>query len=388
MPAPLTSALKTPVCTLLGCDVPVILAGMGGVARSELVAAVTEAGGFGFLGMVREPPELIRAEIARTRASTTRGFGVNPIPAATAPALLEAELEAVLAERVAAVTLFWDLRPDIVIRLRAAGCLVLCQVGSVEEAEAAADAGAQILIAQGFEAGGHVRGRIRLAELVPEIVARVSVPVLAAGGIVDGKGLAAMLRLGAQGAVIGTGFLATRESFAHDFHKNRIVAAQPGETIHTEAFHINWPIGAPVRVLANSVTRGEHGDPRSAARPVIGEEAGRPIYLFSTDSPLRNMTGDFEAMALYAGEGAGAIASIPTAAERLNAIVAEAAAILGSDDAEPVGAGPDIEPRSPACAMLEAPDAYMGFADKAELATFLNSLLEAERAGSRVGGAL
>jgi nitronate monooxygenase len=127
------STLQTPVCGLLGCDYRVVLAGMGGVARSELVAAVSEAGGFGFLGMVRESPDLIDAEIARVRAATTRDFGVNLIPAATAPELLGAELKAVTEDRVAAVTLFWDLRPDIVHRLREAGCLVLCQIGSVDD---------------------------------------------------------------------------------------------------------------------------------------------------------------------------------------------------------------------------------------------------------------
>lgn len=326
--APVIATLQTPVCRVLGCDYPIILAGMGGVARSELVAAVSEAGGFGFLGMVREPPDLIRAEISHVRAATKRAFGVNLIPAATPADLLEAELEVVIAEQVTAVTLFWDLRSHLVHRLRAAGLVVLCQIGSADEAAEAVSAGAHIVIAQGFEAGGHVRGRTELAKLIPEVVARVNVPVLAAGGIVDGKELAAALAWGAQGAVIGTGFLATRKSFAHDFHKDRIVAAKPGKTVHTEAFHINWPDGAPVRVLPNSVTRGEHGDPQAAPRQVIGEEAGRPIYLFSTNSPLRNMTGDFEAMALYAGEGAGRINSIPTAAERLAAIVGEAARII------------------------------------------------------------
>ena len=105
------------------------------------------------------------------------------------------------------------------------------------------------MIAQGFEAGGHVRGTSPLADLVAEVVARLDVPVLAAGGIVDGKGLAAALRRGAQGAVIGTGFLATQESFAHDYHKTRLVESKSGDTVHTEAFHINWPKGAAVRVL-------------------------------------------------------------------------------------------------------------------------------------------
>jgi nitronate monooxygenase len=378
------ASLQTPICGLLGCAVPVVLAGMGGVARSELVAAVSAAGGFGFLGMVREPPELIRSEIARVRAATTRDFGVNLIPAATPSDLLEAELDTVIAERVAAVTLFWDLRPDIVRRLRDAGCLVLIQVGSVREAEEAAAAGAHVVIAQGVEAGGHVRGKKNLADLVPEVVARVDVPVLAAGGIVDGTGLAAALRWGAQGAVIGTGFLATRESFAHDYHKWRVVEAKPGETVHTEAFHINWPRGARVRVLPNSVTRGEHGDPLRAERRIIGGEEGRPIYLFSTDSPLRDMTGDFEAMALYAGQGAGLITSIPSAAERLNAIVDEAMHVLGITEGAGTDEGGVIECSSPACSMHEARDAYMGYAGKAELTALLNELIEAERAGARI----
>lgn len=333
-PTLMSSTLKTPICDLLGCEFPVVLAGMGGVARSELVAAVSAAGGFGFLGMVREAPELICSEIARVREATSRNFGVNLVPAATPAKLLEAQLDVVITERGTAVTMFWDLRADLVRRLHDSGCLTLCQVGSVREAEEAEAAGAHIVIAQGFEAGGHVRGTMHLAELVPRVVSRVGVPVLAAGGIVDGKGLAAALRWGAQGVLVGTAFLATRESFAHDYHKQRIVEARPGETVHTDAFHLKWPKGAWVRVLPNSVTRGEHGDPHSGSRHVIGQQGARLIYRFGTDSPLRDMTGDFEAMALYAGEGAGRINSIPPAAERLNAIVTEARHVLDMSDAD------------------------------------------------------
>ena len=109
--------------------------------------------------------------------------------------------------------------------------------------------------------------------------------------------------------VIGTAFLASPESFAHDYHKQQIVNARPEDTILTDMFHINWPIGAPVRVLRNSATRGEKGDSFGATQ-IIGDEEGRPICLFSTNSPLRSMTGDFEAMALYAGLGVGRIESI------------------------------------------------------------------------------
>jgi nitronate monooxygenase len=319
--------LHTPVCGLLGCDLPIVLAGMGGVARSELVAAVTEAGGFGFLGMVRERPELITAEIAAVRARSARPFGVNLIPAATEPGLLEAELAACLAAKVAAVTLFWDLSLETVKRLRGEGVLVVCQVGSRDEARAAEDAGADVLIAQGVEAGGHVRGLTPLHALLAEVLPAVDAPVLAAGGLVDGDDLAAVMALGAQGGVFGTAFLATQESFAHDYHKRRIVEAAPGVTVRTYDFHINWPPNAAVRVLPNSVTRGERGDPMAVgARQVIGAEGDRPIYLFSTDSPLRSMTGDFEAMALYAGQGCGRISDVPPAGERLRTIADRALA--------------------------------------------------------------
>lgn len=379
--------LHTPVCDLLCCDQPIVLAGMGGVARSELVAAVAEAGGFGFLGMVRESPELIGSEIAAVRTRTARTFGVNLIPAATKPALLEAELTACIAAKVHAVALFWDLSPAVIVRLRAAGILVVCQVGSAAEARAAERAGADILIAQGWEAGGHVRGEIALQPLLRDIVSQVNSPVLAAGGIADGAGMAAAMMLGAQGVVMGTAFLATPESFAHDYHKRRIVDAGPDDTVHTEIFHINWPTGAAVRVLSSGVTRGERGDPLAVERVVIGADGHRDIFLFSTDSPLRSTTGEFEAMALYAGQGVGRLAAIVPAGNRLRAIATEASALL-NPPVRPTGPETLNGTRSPVCYADGAPDSYMGFATREELVVELNVLLEAERAGARVGARL
>ena len=381
--------LHTPVCELLACEQPIVLAGMGGVARSELVAAVTEAGGFGFLGMVRERPEFITAQIMEVRARTSKPFGVNLVPAATKPALLDAELTACIEAKVHAVTLFWDLNPPIIERLRNAGVLVVCQVGSASEAVAAERAGADILIAQGWQAGGHVRGHTALQVLLADVVARVRLPVLAAGGIVDGAGLAAALALGAQGVVVGTGFLATSESFAHDYHKRRIVEARPDETLHTEIFHINWPANSAVRVLPNSVTRGEHGDPYTPERQIVGADGARNILLFSTDSPLRSMTGNLEAMAIYAGQGAAGIAAIVPAGERLREMAAQARAILDARGSatETVGQEP-VEVNSTVCNAKEAGDIYMGFADRDELLNELTILLEAERAGARVGASL
>jgi nitronate monooxygenase len=377
----MATPLHRPVCDLLGCVHPIVLAGMGGVTRSELVAAVTEAGGFGFLGMVREPPRLIQSEVEALRARGIKRFGVNLIPAATDRSLLEAQLSTCIRLGVPVVGLFWNVSLKLVARLRAAGVVVICQVGSTTEARAVEQAGAQVVIAQGAEAGGHVRGDRPLYDLIPEIAAETELPVLAAGGLTDGSDLATVLSLGAQGAVFGTALIATPESFAHDFHKQRLIAANGHDTVLTEAFHINWPRGAKVRVLANSATRGEHGDPFSEGRTVIGDDAGRSIYLFSTDSPLRSMTGEFEAMALYAGEGVGRLTAIISAAERVRAIAAEASGLLEANGASSPEA---VELASPACLAHQMDDGHMGFASRDELVPALNELLEAERAGARV----
>ncbi|HTJ89218.1 MAG TPA: DUF6306 domain-containing protein [Acidocella sp.] len=196
--------LYRPVCDLLGCTYPVVLAGMGGVSRADLVVAVTEAGGFGFFGMAREPPALIRSEIQRVRAGTRRRFGVNLVPAETDAGLLEAQIANCIETGVPVIGLFSGLSTALVQSLRRANIVVVCQAGSAWEARAAQEAGAHVVIAQGCEAGGHVRGETPLQSLLPDVVASVNVPVLAAGGIVSGADVATALALGAQGAVIDT----------------------------------------------------------------------------------------------------------------------------------------------------------------------------------------
>lgn len=311
------------VSQTLGCQHPILLAGMGGVARSQLVSAVTNAGGFGFLGMVREPSSLISREIARVRAQTDRPFGVNLIPAATEPDLLEAEVAVCIEEKVFSVGLFWDLSESLVKRLVDHEILVVCQVGSAPEAVAAQKAGASIIVAQSVEAGGHVRGLTNSDELIQEVRRNIDLPLVAAGGIATGKQIFDAFVAGAEGVMIGTAFIATEESFAHPYHKQRIVDAGQNDTILTTDFHINWPRDAKVRVLRNSVTNGEYGDPNAKTSKVIGDEEGRPIYLFSTDSPLRSMTGSFEAMALYAGTGTKEVHSILPAAQVVHSLALE-----------------------------------------------------------------
>lgn len=306
---------------------------MGGVARSELVAAVAEAGGYGILGMVRESPDLIAAEIDAVRTRTTRPFAVNLIPAATDPALLDAELGICIDRAVPTMCFFWDVVPSAVARAKAAGCLVLHQVGSLKAALEAEASGVDVLIVQGVEAGGHVHGTSGALILVEQVARAVKLPVIASGGFATGASLVAALSLGAQAIHCGTAFLATSESFAHAFHKNRVIAATAEETVYTDAFALNWPPASPVRVIANSVTKalgtdlmGHHPD--GIPREPIAEDAGRALMKFSTDSPLRSTSGDLEAMALFAGQSVSLIDTLPTAAERVTAIMTEAAAAL------------------------------------------------------------
>lgn len=329
----MTTPLKTPICDLLGCTYPVLQAGMGGVARSELAAAVSGAGGFGCLGMVRESPELIAQEIRQVRARTNRAFGVNLIPSATEPDLFARELSACIEAGVRTMIYFWDVLPSAVERAKAAGMTVIYQVGSVEQARIAEDAGADAIIAQGVEAGGHVMGGVTSLVLLPAIARAVDVPVIGSGGFADGAGLVAALALGAQGIHCGTAFLATEESFAHDVHKDRVVQADYRQTTHTDAYAINWPKGSPVRVLSNAMTDGLGNDlfghdPDAIAREQVAEEEGRPIYLWSTDSPLRNMTGELDRLAMFAGQVAGRIDSVRPAAAVVEEIMQDAAAIL------------------------------------------------------------
>jgi len=246
--------LRTPLCDLLGCEVPVMLAGMGGVARSELAAAVAEAGGYAQLGMVREDPALIAREVAALRAATARPFAMNLIPAATEPGLLDRQIGTCLDLGVETFSFFWDVMPAVVRRVIDRGARVIHQVGTLEAARTAEDAGCMLVVAQGVEAGGHVHGETGMLPLVEAVARAIRLPVVASGGIASGAGLVAALAAGAVGVQCGTAFLATRESFAHDYHKARVVAAGSADTVLTDVFVLNWPAHAAVRVIANSVT--------------------------------------------------------------------------------------------------------------------------------------
>jgi NAD(P)H-dependent flavin oxidoreductase YrpB (nitropropane dioxygenase family) len=257
--------LRTPVCELLGIDVPVVQAGMGPLTSAELVAAVSNAGGLGILGAVLRPADALRAEIHRIRELTDRPFGVNHVLA-----LLDAEaMEVTLDERVPVLSTSWGDIGPYVTRAHDLGMKMIHQVVTASQAAQAAEAGADVVIAQGTDGGGHV-GAVGTMPLVPRAVdASAPVPVLAAGGIVDGRGLAAALALGAQGVLMGTRFLATAEAPCPPAWQQAILAANESDTVRSTLF--DDAIGMPVPGSEVRAIRNQFQD------EWIGREAGCPL---------------------------------------------------------------------------------------------------------------
>lgn len=235
---------------LCDIDVPIFQAGLGGVAGPDLAAAVSQAGGLGHLGCIRRSAADVRAWIRATRERTDRPFGVNLVPPGGGPDGFEAQLAVVLEERPRVLSLFWGDFSAVIPRAKAAGIVTMVQVGSITEARKAARDGADIIIAQGIEAGGHVRGKIGLLALLPAVIeAAAPLPVLAAGGIADASAVDTVLRLGAAGAWVGTRFVASHESLAHDIYKQRLVAAHTDDTYHGHFYSYGWKLGTPYRAI-------------------------------------------------------------------------------------------------------------------------------------------
>ncbi|MCP9210437.1 NAD(P)H-dependent flavin oxidoreductase [Streptomyces sp. NEAU-Y11] len=327
MPAhPHPSSLTTPLCRRLGIDVPLVQAPIGSAVSPELVAAVSNAGGLGMLALTWTPVEEIAPTIDRVRELTDRPFGANLVldfPIAE-------RLDACLERRVPVISTFWADPATCSDRIHAAGAIHLHAVGSADEARHAADAGADAVVAQGWEAGGHVRGLTATLPLVPAVVDAVSpLPVIAAGGIADGRGLAAVLTLGAQAAWMGTRFLAATEARTHDIYRRRIVDAVTEEAYYTGCFDGGWP-NAPHRSLRNStLTSWEAADSPLSTRPgegdIVALDAEGAQYLRYQDAvPLVGMTGDLDSMALYAGQSAGLVHEVLPASTIVARTVAEA----------------------------------------------------------------
>jgi nitronate monooxygenase len=320
--------ISTRFTRMLDIRHPVVLAPLGGVGRAELVAAVCNAGGLGILGMNRMSPDFIREQIRKTRALTSRPFGVNAIPPCAPAPGFENQLNVCLEEHVPVLSLFWCDAAPFVERCHAAGIAVMLAVGSADEARRAAASGVDVIVAQGLEAGGHVRNDVGLMPLLPTVVEAVApTPVLAAGGIVNGHGLAAALSLGAEGVVVGTRFVASAECEAHPDYKKRLLSAQETDTIHSETFHIGWPPHSPHRVLRNAITDGAAAPSGPIARIRQGDQTV-DVPAFSIIPPTITTVGQTELMANYAGQGVGLIHDILPAAAIVNQMVSEAEATI------------------------------------------------------------
>jgi NAD(P)H-dependent flavin oxidoreductase YrpB (nitropropane dioxygenase family) len=325
--------LHTSLCDRLGIAVPIIGAPLGIVGGAALPAAISEAGGLGLMSFDANPPELLRAAIARVRSLTKKPFGVNVL----LPLAQAKQVEVCIAERVPVLSFFWGDPSPYVAAAHAAGITVVHQVGSVAEARAAAAAGVDVVIAQGWEAGGHVAGTVATSVLVPRVVDAIApTPVAAAGGIADARGVAAVLALGAQAAVVGTRFLASAEACAHARYRELLLAASEEDTVHTTLFGGGWP-HAPHRALrtpfvAEWLADEGRGSAERPDEPVIGETtfAGFrvPVQRFASTPPNADATGDIDAMALLMGQSAGLVDRVLPAAQIVRDLAAGAEAII------------------------------------------------------------
>jgi len=324
--------MKTALCTCLGIDAPIILAPMGGAVGPALAAAVSNAGGLGMLPLWRAAPENLRKQIRETRALTAKPFGVNlnlEFPQ-------EERLDVCLAENVPVISLFWRESAAPVRRAKDAGATVLQTVDSAAAARRARDNGVDVVVAQGWESGGHVRGTVAVLPLIPAVVDAVGdMPVVAAGGIADGRGLAAVLALGAAGAWIGTRFLASQEAAIHPHYRERLLQASEDDTVFLpDLFDVNWRT-APHRVLRNKTVDAWEaaGRPPSGARPGEGEVIARSqlagdVVRYQSYTPGTDAEGDIDALSLWAGQSVGLVSVVKPAGEIVREIVRDAETTL------------------------------------------------------------
>ncbi len=325
--------LKTELSKALGLETPLINAGMAFVAGPALAAAVSNAGGLGMLGTGMAPPEGLRQMVQATRALTSRPFGVDLIGTFTE----EAHIDVLVQEKLAVAVFFWDLpSAAAVAKLRHANIRYWMQVGRTLEAAAAIAQGAEALVIQGSEAGGHSRSEAPLAQLLPRMLkAFPKVPMIAAGGIFDGAGMAAALCLGAQAVWCGTRFLASSEANAHEGYKQAVVNAGARGTEITRVFGPEWP-GQQMRVLVNKAVVTARGREAAALAESEGELIGSvemggstlPVPRYSAILPTPEFKADLDWSCLTAGECAADIQSVEPAGDIVRAMTVDASRIF------------------------------------------------------------
>lgn len=294
---------------------------IGPAATPELVSAVTRTGALGALAASWTKPETLQRQLRAIQRAAGVDYCVNLVLAFDQ----EERLEVVLDERARYVSFSWGIDDKLIERARERGAVVLVQVGDAASAVAAAERGAQVIIAQGVEAGGHVQGRTPLLELVREMRAVLELPIVAAGGIADIASARAALEAGASAVASGTAFLVAHEADVHPTYVERLLHADATDTVLTTVFDVGWP-DAPHRVLRNpTYTMWESaGRPTRGARhgegEIVGTRNDSPIVRYSEAQPTRSTTGDVDAMALYAGTSVGHVHQRASAREITEAL--------------------------------------------------------------------
>lgn len=303
----------TELCDLLGIKYPIIQGGMAWVATAELAAAVSNAGGLGIIGAGNAPSNAVRAQIRKAKALTDKPFGVNVYFMSP---YVDDVMDVVIEERVAVVTTGAGNPGKYIPRLKEAGIKVIPVIASVALAQRLEKIGVDALIAEGMECGGHI-GELTTMALVPQVVDAVKIPVIAAGGIADGRGFIAALSLGAKGVQMGTRFVCAKECTVHNNYKTAIINAKDRSTVVT-----GRPTGHPVRVLKNKLTRQFELLEKNGADLKDIEALGVGRLRAAA------VEGDVENGSVMAGQIAGLIGDIKPAADIINDIVNEAKALL------------------------------------------------------------
>ena len=300
---------KTPICDILNIQYPIIQGGMAWVATAELAAAVSEAGGLGIIGAGNAPASFLRGEIKKLKALTNKPYGVNVMLLSP---FVEEIIEIVIEEKVPVVTTGAGNPGKYLKRLQDIGTKVIPVVSAVSLAKKMEAEGVDAVIAEGMESGGHIGDQTTIV-LVPQIVDAVNIPVIAAGGIADGRGFAAALALGAQGIQMGTVFICSPECTAHENYKNAILKAGDRGTVIC-----GRPTGHPVRCVKNKLTRQYEKLESSSASLEELEELGA--------GALKNavVDGDCDRGSVMAGQIAGMVKEIKPVQMIIQAIVLEA----------------------------------------------------------------
>jgi enoyl-[acyl-carrier protein] reductase II len=306
---------RTRVCELLGIEYPILQGGMAWVATAELAAAVSEAGGLGIIGAGGMPGEILREEIRKARSLTDKPFGVNIMLMSE---FVEEQMKVVLEEKPAVITTGAGNPGVYISDLKSAGIKVIPVVASVALAIRLERIGVDALIAEGSESGGHI-GEVSTFALVPQVVDAVSLPVIAAGGIADGRGFLAAFALGAEGVQMGTRFVCSTECTVHPAYKEAIIKAKDRDTVVT-----GRPTGHPVRCIRNKLTRKFEELEARCAPPEELEELGKGRLRAAA------VDGDVEYGSVMAGEISGLIKDIKPVKQIIQDIIKEAEELLAN----------------------------------------------------------